>query len=154
MNLYKNTIKKLLKNNDTVSIAESCTGGNISAKFTSVSGISKIFKMGLITYSNESKSKILNINDKLIHKYGAVSFEIAEKMAINLKKISKSKLCISTTGIAGPKGGTKKKPVGLVFIGIIYKNKVKIIEKQFKGSRKKIQNSTVKTVFQEIKKLI
>jgi len=154
MLLFKKIIKKLLKKNITISVAESCTGGLLSSKITSEAGISKIFNLGLITYSNKAKSELLKIPSNYLKKYGAVSHQIAKYMAINLNKVTKSSLCISTTGIAGPSGGTKKKPVGLVFIGIKYKNKILVLEKNFKGSRNQIQLKTVETIFKAIDKLI
>ena len=154
MYLHKKIIKKLLKRNISISIAESCTGGLLSSNFTSVVGISKIFNMGLITYSNKSKSSLLKISQNDLKKYGAVSHQTAALMVKNLQKLTKSKLCISTTGIAGPTGGTKDKPVGLIFFGIKYRNKTIISEKKFKGSRMQIQQKTVKAIFIEIAKLI
>ena len=110
---YNKIIKKLLKKNITISIAESCTGGLLSSKFTSVAGISKIFNMGLITYSNKAKTDLLKISQNHLKKYGAVSHQTATLMVKNLQRLTKSKLCISTTGIAGPSGGTKSKACGL-----------------------------------------
>ena len=151
---YKIIIKKLLKRNISISIAESCTGGLLSSKFTSVAGISKIFNMGLITYSNKSKSSLLKISQNDLKKYGAVSHQTAAFMVKNLQRLTKSKLCISTTGIAGPSGGTKVKPVGLIYFGIKYKNKTMILEKKFKGTRIQIQQKTVKAIFSTLEKLI
>ena len=151
---YNNIIKKLLKRNISISIAESCTGGLLSSKFTSVAGISKIFNMGLITYSNKSKSSLLKISQNDLKKYGAVSHQTAALMVKNLQRLTKSKLCISTTGIAGPSGGTKVKPVGLIYFGIKYINKTIILEKKFKRSRKQIQQKTVKAIFTTLEKLI
>ena len=151
---YKIIIKKLLKRNISISIAESCTGGLLSSKFTSVAGISKIFNMGLITYSNKSKSSLLKISQNDLKKYGTVSHQTATLMVKNLQKITKSRLCISTTGIAGPAGGTKVKTVGLVYFGIKYRNKTIILEKKFKGSRIQIQQKTVKAIFNTLEKLI
>ena len=151
---YKIIIKKLLKRNISISIAESCTGGLLSSKFTSVAGISKIFNMGLITYSNKSKSSLLKISQNDLKKYGEVSHQTAALMVKNLQRLTKSKLCISTTGIAGPSGGTKVKPVGLIYFGIKYRNKTIIIEKKFKGSRIQIQQKTVKAIFTTLEKLI
>ena len=151
---YKIIIKKLLKRNISISIAESCTGGLLSSKFTSVAGISKIFNMGLITYSNKSKSSLLKISQNDLKKYGAVSHQTAALMVKNLQRLTKSKLCISTTGIAGPSGGTKVKPVGLIYFGIKYRNKTIILEKKFKGSRMQIQQKTVKAIFTTLEKLI
>ena len=154
MHLFNKVIRKLLKKRISVSTAESCTGGLLSSCFTSFSGISQIYSFGLITYSNKSKCKLLEIPTNYIKKHGAVSNEVAKKMIMNLHKISKSNLCISTTGIAGPGGGTKFKPVGLVFIGIKFNKKNIILKKIFEGSRKTIQNKTVKCIFKEIDKLI
>ena len=150
----KNIIKVLLKKNISVSVAESCTGGKLSKFFTDEPGISKIFNMGLVTYSNESKLSILRIPKLIIKNYGAVSQKTAHLMSKNLFKISKSDLCISTTGIAGPSGGSNKKPLGLVYIGITFNKKTFVIKKQFKGQRKAIQNQTIKTCINEIEKLI
>ena len=150
---YKIIIKKLLKRNISISIAESCTGGLLSSKFTSVSGISKIFNMGLITYSNKSKSSLLKISQNNLKKYGAVSHQTAALMVKNLQRLTKSKLCISTTGIAGPSGGKNLKPVGLIYFGIKYRNKTIVSEKKFKGSRLQIQQKTVKAIFTTLEKL-
>ena len=154
MHLFKKIIKILIKKNITISVAESCTGGLLSSKISSVSGVSKVFNMGLITYSNKAKFNLLKIYPKHIKKYGAVSHETATIMVKNLHKLSKSKLCISTTGIAGPSGFTKTKPVGLVFIGIKYKNKIAVLKRNFKGSRNQIQQKTVKAIFTLLEKLI
>ena len=116
--LIKKIINLSIKRKIKISVAESCTGGLLSSTITSVSGSSKIFKLGLITYSNESKIKLLRIPKKLLKKYGAVSEQVCRAMVINVSKISKSKISIAITGIAGPKGGNKKKPVGLVFVGL------------------------------------
>ena len=133
--------KKKLK----ISIAESCTGGLLASSFTSISGASKVFNLGLITYSNQAKIKILNVNKNIIKKYGAVSRECCLAMVNNLSKISKADINISITGIAGPSGGTKKKPVGLVFIGIKKGNKTSINECFFKNKKRSfIQKATVK----------
>tara|TARA_Y100001960_G_C14508713_1_gene745346 strand:- start:262 stop:747 length:486 start_codon:yes stop_codon:yes gene_type:complete len=126
--LAKKVVKKLLKKKIKISIAESCTGGLLSSSITSVSGSSKIFNFGLVTYSNQSKNKILNVSKKTLSKYGAVSKETCKAMLENVNKLGKNNLSISITGIAGPKGGSIKKPVGLVFIGI-KKNNNFIIKK-------------------------
>ena len=136
--------KKLIKKKITLSVAESCTGGLLSSKFTRLSGSSKYFQMGLVTYSNNAKIKILKVKKKIIDKYGSVSPECCGSMVQGLTKISKSKINISITGIAGPNGGTKDKPVGLVYIGLTKRNKT-IVSKNFfkKKDRKSIQNKTV-----------
>ena len=147
--------KKLIKTKTTISIAESCTGGLLSSKLTTLSGSSKYFKMGLITYSNNAKINILNVNRKIIDRYGAVSQECCKSMVENLSKLSKSKINLSITGIAGPKGGTINKPLGLVFIGIKKGNKIFIIKNLFgKKKRSIIQNNTVKRCINLLIKII
>ena len=138
-------VKKLIKKKIKVSFAESCTGGMLASSITSISGASKVFNLGLITYSNLAKIKILKINKKIIQKYGAVSQECCKAMVVNLSKISRANINISITGIAGPKGGTEKKPVGLVYIGLKKGKKIIISKNIFKSkNRKAIQKSTVK----------
>ena len=137
--------KKLIKKRLTISVAESCTGGLLSSKFTRLSGSSKYFQMGLVTYSNNAKIKILKVNKNIIDKYGSVSSECCRAMVQGLSKISKSKINISITGIAGPNGGTKDKPIGLVYIGIKKGKKVQINKCLFKSKkRSSIQKATVK----------
>ena len=139
--LVKILVKKKLK----ISFAESCTGGLLASSITSISGASKVFNLGLITYSNQSKIKLLKINKNIIKKYGAVSHECCLAMVKNLSKISKANINVSTTGIAGPKGATKQKPVGLVYIGVKKGNKTQIKKCFFKSKkRSSIQKSTVK----------
>ena len=154
MKLFSKVVKKLIYNNISTSVAESCTGGLLSSKITSIPGVSKIYYLGLVVYSNNSKLSILNISNKLINKYGIVSKQSAKQILQNLYKLTKSQLCICTTGIAGPKGGTADKPVGLVFIGVKYKKKIIIIKKKYKGTRIQIQNKTVQDIFKTINKLI
>ena len=147
--------KKLIKKKLTLSVAESCTGGLLAHNFTKLANSSKYFQMGLTTYSNQAKIKILKINKNIIQKYGAVSKECCKAMVQNLFKISKSKINVSITGIAGPGGGTKEKPVGLVYMGIKKGNKIIINKTIFKSkSRKNIQSSTVKKVIQILLKII
>ena len=148
-------IKKLIKKKLKISFAESCTGGMLSSAITSISGASKIFNVGLITYSNYAKIKFLKVNKNIIKKYGAVSHECCLAMVDNLSKISKANINVSITGIAGPNGGTKQKPVGLVFIGIKKGNKIVIKKNLFKSkNRKAIQKATVKRTIRIIKSLI
>ena len=136
--------KKFIKKNITLSVAESCTGGLLSSKFTRLSGSSKYFQMGLVTYSNNAKIKILKVNKKIIDKYGSVSPECCRAMVQGLSKISKSKINISITGIAGPNGGTKDKPVGLVYIGLKKGSKISINKYLFVSKkRNRIQYNTV-----------
>ena len=141
----KSLIRILTKRRLKLSVAESCTGGLLASSIISVSGASKIFNLGLITYSNQAKIKILNINKNIIRKYGAVSHECCYAMVNNLSKISKANINVSITGIAGPKGGTKQKPVGLVYIGVKKGNKVQIKKCLFKSKKRTfIQRTTVK----------
>ena len=151
---YRKIINILINKNFSISVCESFTGGQLSKVFTDIPGISKIFNMGLITYSNESKNSILNIPMSTIKKYGAVSKEVAFLMSKNLSKISNSDISISTTGIAGPKGGSKNKPVGLGYISITFFKKNYIFKKKFKGGRNKIQKDAVNFCLQELEKLI
>ena len=145
MALNKNIVSLLLRKKQKIAIAESCTGGMLSSAMTSVSGSSKVFTIGLVTYSNQSKINILKVPEKIIKKFGAVSVQCCLAMVNNLSKISKSKVCISITGIAGPKGGSKQKPVGLVYIGISVGKKVVINKCNFKNKgRIFIQKQTVK----------
>ena len=137
-------VKLLTKKKLTVSFAESCTGGLLASTITSISGSSKIFTMGFITYSNNAKVKLLKVPKKTINRYGAVSYETCLSMLKNLSKISKSSISISITGVAGPKGGTKEKPVGLVYIGFKKGNKIIIKKNLFKNKRRiRIQEATV-----------
>ena len=129
--------KKLIKKKITLSVAESCTGGLLSSKFTRLSGSSKYFQMGLITYSNNAKIKILKVNKKIIDKYGSVSPECCRAMVQGLSKISNSKINISVTGIAGPNGGTKDKPIGLVYIGLKKGNKTIVSKNYFVKKKRK-----------------
>ena len=124
--LGKNIVKKLIKNKLKISIAESCTGGLLSSAITSISGSSKVFNLGLVTYSNESKIKVLKVSRNLIRQYGAVSEQVCRSMVKNVSKMGKTNISISVTGIAGPGGGSKKKPVGLVYIGIKKGKKISI----------------------------
>ena len=142
--LAQKLVKLLSKKKLKVSFAESCTGGLLSSTITSISGSSKVFTLGLVTYSNQSKINILKIPKKIIMKHGAVSYETCLSMVKNLNKISKTNISLSITGVAGPKGGTKKKPVGLVFIGIKKGNKILVKKHLFKNKKRvSIQKSTV-----------
>ena len=142
--LGKKIVNGLIKKKLTISTAESCTGGLLSSAITSAVGSSKVFKFGLVTYSNQSKIKILKVLKNIIIKYGAVSEQVCLAMVINLNKISKTSISISITGIAGPSGGTKKKPVGLVFVGIKNRNKISVKKYLFKNrERAFIQKAAV-----------
>ena len=154
-NLANKVVKKLIQKKLKISFAESCTGGMMSSTITSVSGSSKVFNLGLVTYSNKAKIDILKVPKNIITKHGAVSKECCLSMVKNLGKVSKSNISLSITGIAGPKGGTKFKPVGLVYIGIKKGNKIIIKEKLFKSkSRILIQKAAVITSLKIINKII
>ena len=155
MNLNQKIVSLLKGKKLKVAIVESCTGGMLSSAITSVSGSSKVFTMGLVTYSNQAKTVILKVPQKIINKYGAVSVQCCLVMVNNLSKISKSKVCVSITGIAGPKGGSKQKPVGLVYIGIKVGKKVVINKCNFRNKgRLFIQKQTVKKALNLLLKLI
>ncbi len=155
MALNKNIVSLLLRKKQKIAIAESCTGGMLSSAMTSVSGSSKVFTIGLVTYSNQSKTSILKVPEKIIKKFGAVSVQCCLAMVNNLSKISKSKVCVSITGIAGPKGGSKQKPVGLVYIGIRVGKKVVVNKCNFKNKgRIFIQKQTVKKSLNLLAQLI
>ena len=143
--LSQKVVKLLKKKKLKISVAESCTGGMLSSTITSVSGSSKVFTMGLVTYSNQSKNRLLKVPKQIIKEHGAVSIQCCFSMVNNLSKISKSNVTVSITGIAGPSGGTKQKPVGLIYIGIKRANKVKINRYLFKNKgRSNIQKAAVK----------
>ena len=142
--LSKNIVNKLIKKKLKISFAESCTGGLLSSTITSVSGSSKVFTLGLVAYSNQSKTKVLKVPKNIIRKYGSVSAPVCLAMVKNLSKISKTNISVSITGIAGPSGGTKIKPVGLVYVGIKKNNKISVKKYLFKNKgRSYIQRSAV-----------
>ena len=142
--IAQKVVKLLHKKKLKISVAESCTGGLLSSHITSIGGSSKVFTLGLITYSNQSKIRILKVHKKIIMRHGAVSYETCLSMAKNLYKINKANISLSITGIAGPKGGTKKKPVGLVYIGIKKNSKILVKKYLFKNKkRSSIQRASV-----------
>ena len=148
-------IKKLIKKKLKISFAESCTGGMLSSAITSISGASKIFSLGLVTYSNLAKIKLLKVNKSIIKKHGAVSSECCKAMVKNLAKISKAQIYISVTGIAGPKGGSRLKPVGLVYIGVKKGKNIIIYKNFFKTkNRTSIRKATLKKTLNIINSLV
>ena len=154
-NLANKIVQKLTKKKLKISFAESCTGGLLSSSITSISGSSKVFNLGLVTYSNKAKIEFLKVPKKIINKSGAVSKECCLSMVKSLCKISKANVSVSITGIAGPNGGTKLKPVGLVYIGVKKGNKIIIKKNLFKNkNRISIQKITVSTVLNIIDKII
>ena len=154
MSLSKKLLDKLIAKNITVSTAESCTGGLLAYSFIKNKNSSKIFIGGYITYSNAMKIKELKVSKVSLKKNGAVSYQIAEEMTKGLYQKNKTKICISTTGIAGPSGSTKNKPVGLIYIGIRMKEKNIVIKKNFKGTRIQIQKKCVNFIFKYLNNLI
>ena len=154
-NLANKLVKKLIQKKLKISFAESCTGGMLSSTITSVSGSSRVFNLGLVTYSNKAKIDILKVHKKVISKYGAVSIECCLSMVKNLSKISKANISVSITGVAGPKGGTKLKPVGLVYVGIKKGNKIIVQKNLFTNkSRILIQKATINNTLKIINKMI
>ena len=154
MSLSKKILNKLIVKNISVSTAESCTGGLLAYNFVKNTDSSKVFKGGYITYSNEMKIKELKVKKISLKKNGAVSYQVAEEMIEGLYKKNKTKICISTTGIAGPSGSTQNKPVGLIYIGIRINKKNIIIKKNFKGTRIQIQKKCVNFILKYLDKLI
>ena len=156
LKLPKKIVKILKKKKLKISFAESCTGGMLASQITSISGASEVFKLGMVTYSNQAKIDILHVPKEIVKKYGAVSKECCEIMAKNIQKIGKSHIGISITGVAGPKGGTLKKPIGLVYVGIsknsIFEFKKFLFNKKL--SRSKIQKKTCFKTFKLIQQLI
>ena len=143
--LAKKIINNLTKKKLTISVAESCTGGMLASAITSVNGSSKVFDLGFVVYSNKSKVNILKISKNIIKKYGSVSEQVCLSMVKNLNKINKTNISVAITGIAGPSGGTKKKPVGLVYIGLKKGNKTEVHQCYFKNKgRAYIQKATVR----------
>ena len=143
-NKSKKIVNLLKRKKLKISFAESCTGGLLSSAITSVSGSSKVFNLGLVAYSNQSKTKILRVPKNIIRKYGSVSEPVCLAMLKNLNKISKTNISVSITGIAGPSGGTKIKPVGLVYVGIKKGNRVEVKKYLFKNKgRSYIQKAAV-----------
>ena len=156
MKFESRIIQYLIENKITVATAESCTGGLLAAAFTSYPGVSAIYQNGMITYSNEAKSKFLKVSPETLRRNGGVSRQVCAQMCFNLAKISKCQLTLSTTGVAGPGGGTKTKPVGLVYAGVCYQKSIYIKKLQFSSrlTRLQIQKGTVKECFLMIKEII
>ena len=154
MSLFKKLLNNLIEKNISISTVESCTGGLLAYSFIKNQNSSKIFKGGYITYSNELKIKEMNVKKVSLKKFGAVSSKITKEMLEGLYQKNKTQICISTTGIAGPSGATKNKPIGLVYIGIRINKKNIILKKYFKGTRIQIQKQCVNFIFRYLYKLI
>lgn len=146
--------KKLKKENMKIAFCESCTGGLISSQFTKIPGASEVFDRGIVTYSNNSKMDELKVKKDTLSKYGAVSKETATEMATGILNKTGVDIALSTTGVAGPDGGTVSKPVGLVYIGIATKDNCFVIKCLFKGNRQSIQNKATKKAFSKLIKTI
>ncbi len=144
----------LIKKNYRISVAESCTGGRIGDLITDIPGASRYFMGGIIAYSNEAKMKILNVKSKTIEKYGAVSEECAREMLMGVSSIFKTEVAIATTGIAGPTGGTKEKPVGLVYIGIKVDDFIDIKRYVFEGSRVEIKRKIAEKAIEDLVEIL
>ena len=153
--MIKNLVRKLIKKKLKISLVESCTGGMLASTITSISGASKVFSLGLVTYSNQAKIKLLKVNKNIIKNHGAVSSECCEAMVKNLAKISKAQINISITGIAGPKGGSRLKPVGLVYIGVKKGKNIIVNKNLFKTkNRTSIRKSTLKKTLNIVNSLV
>ena len=152
--IISQTHKALIKSSKTIAVAESCTGGLLSNLLTELSGSSKYFSLGIITYSNKSKEKILGIPSSILSSKGAVSEEVAKLMAQKVRRLAKTDFGISITGIAGPSGGTLRKPVGTVFIAVAAKNKTLCKEFHFSGTRSSIRNKSTLEALKLIKILL
>ena len=149
--MYNQIISKLIENNITIATAESCTGGSLGKIITSFSGVSAIYGYGFITYANEAKENILGVSHETLEKHGAVSPECAREMAIGARRVAKSDIAVSVTGIAGPTGGTAEKPVGLVYIAFADKDGAEVRKLNLSGTRDEIREQTCEEVFKLIK---
>ena len=139
--MEKTVIELLKKHNLKISFAESCTCGLLASKIGNVPGASSVFDESYITYANEAKSKILSVKETTLQNYGAVSKETAEEMVKGLYSVTKANICISVTGIAGPDGGTPEKPVGLVYIAVLFNGEICVHEMNYSGERQFIRES-------------
>ena len=152
--LERAVVELLSKNGLSITAAESCTGGLVCSKIVNVAGASEVFRGGYITYSNKQKRNVIGVKKSTLEKYGAVSEQVAAEMAKGVLEVSKADVAISTTGIAGPGGGTPEKPVGLVYIGCAVKNKVYVEKFNFSGSRNKVRESTVVAALSMVRKYV
>jgi PncC family amidohydrolase len=154
MNTHKNIIEKLADKKLTVSSSESCTGGLVSSELTSIAGSSAVFLGGVVAYSNDVKMSLLGVNEETLKSFGAVSEQTAKEMAVGVKKIVGSSIGVSTTGIAGPGGGSPEKPVGTVFVGVASGNEVQAYHLKLDGDRNQIRQKTVEFVMEKISELV
>ena len=154
MDISKQMVEKLLQKNITITTAESCTGGLIASEITKYSGVSAIYPGSVVSYSNHIKQKVLGVSEKTLIDFGAVSKECVKEMCFGVQKLMESDIAVAVSGIAGPTGGSKEKPVGLVFIAVLYHDKIVIEKNIFSGSRIEVQQKTKNRVFEIINKLI
>ena len=153
--LIESEIKNLfVKKKMTLAVAESCTGGLIGHRITDVPGSSKYFEMSLVSYSNEVKNKVLGVPIDVIREFGAVSSQVATAMAKRAKKIASVNVGLGITGVAGPDGGTKEKPVGLVYIAVVTDDKIICKEYQFDGQREEIKSQTSQKALEMLKECL
>lgn len=147
-------VNKLIEKKLVIATAESCTGGLLAKKITDVSGSSKVFEMGLVSYANRIKNEFLEVPNEVLNTVGAVSEETAKQMAIGVTKLAKSDIGVGITGIAGPTGGTPEKPVGLVYYSIYFKAEDKLIVKKLllKGNRDEVREQTTEIVIEDVLK--
>ena len=153
-NNIEKIIKKLASKKQTISFAESCTGGRVASEFTSVAGASAVFNGSVVTYSNKIKHKWLNVDNKLLEKFGAVSTQCVSSMLKGIQNLSNSDYAIAISGIAGPDGGSKEKPVGTVYIGIVTPKKEKVFHCLFNGNRTSIQEQSTEFAIEKIAKFL
>lgn len=150
MSLEERIVEKLEKRGLYLTTAESCTAGLLAGRIMNVSGASSVYKEGYITYANESKEKLLHVRHETLEQYGAVSTQTAEEMAEGAAKAAEADAALSVTGIAGPLGGTKEKPVGLVYVGICVMGETEVKELHLNGTREEIREGTCKITFENI----
>ena len=148
MSLEERIVQKLLEMNYTITTAESCTGGFLAGRILNVSGASGVYNEGHITYSNEAKERILGVSHETLERHGAVSVQTAREMAEGAVRVANADIGLSTTGIAGPSGGTKEKPVGLIYVACYINNETYVRECRFGGNREENRNAAVDAVLQ------
>ena len=147
-------IENLSSMNMKLAVAESCTGGYVSNMFTNISGASKVFERGIVCYSNQAKIDLVNVDPRIIEKYGAVSINVVKQLAYNVRLLSNVDIGIGISGIAGPTGGTLEKPVGLVFIGISTEKEIYINKYNFETDRINFKKRVLEKVIQKLEELL
>lgn len=152
--LEQEIVETLIEKKYTITTAESCTGGMLAATIVNVPGASEVLREGYITYSNEAKERLVGVRTKTLESYGAVSDQTAKEMALGAAKVANSNVALSTTGIAGPDGGTAEKPVGLVYVGCCIEGKTTVREFRFKGNRKQNRDETVQEALKLLQEML